>query len=153
MNLALLKSLCGVLSCTCICLVSCTAEPDLQTHPVEDAPPAVQQVVNVLATATSGDSSELMPSVTADIVDVIDGGPGGEWGVKVDFPNGTGDGCYIDVYDKRSEKLLARDEVSDSPDSNASHMVRFRYRGNIENLTIRVSEKSSGVTLAESEHR
>ncbi len=125
----------------------------METDAPEDAQPAVQEVVNVLAATSSGVSSETIPPITADIVDVIDGGPTGEWGVKVDFPNGTGDGCYVDVYDKRSEKLLARDEVADSPDRSTSHLVRFRYRGNIENLTIRVSEKGSGATLAESEHR
>lgn len=135
-----------------LALACCAADPVKDMERPEDTGPAVEAVVDGLATASAGGNPVTRAAVTAEIVDVIDGGPAGEWGAKVDFPNGTGNGCYIDVYDKKSDTLLARDEV-DSPDESTSHMVRFRYRGSADNLVIRATEKESGAVLAETEFR
>src|SRR5688500_4665160 len=73
----------------------------------------IDRAVKVLATASSSQPEDGLP-VTAEIVDVIDGGRSGEWGVRVFFPNGTGEGCSVDVLDRRRGDLLAHDDVSSS---------------------------------------
>ena len=47
--------------------------------------------------------------------------------------------------EKRAGKLLAKDEVPDAANSSEIHETRFTYRGQRENLVIRVTDKTGDV--------
>lgn len=134
-------------------ILSCSGPAENSSMPPEE--PAITQnaVENMARTFVTGKCCESATPPTANIAEIMEGGIAGEWGVRVDFPAGTGRGGIVEVVDKRSGDMLTRDSVDPTDDKSHSHVIRFRHTGRTKNLHVRVMDSKGGAILAESSDR
>jgi len=134
-----------------IILLSCQKKTDA-VAPDDDSPSPATVVKNLVRTmADPGVSNGTVSGVEpeAEIVDIVDGGNGGEWAAIIKFPKGLSSACAVEVVNKAGE-LLARDEINPSGSGDViSHNVRFGYNGSIESLRVQVRDQESGAVIAE----